>query len=367
MRDGISDQDSMLKLARGGLLSIGLLLGSLAWSTPARADEDRAAKDEAPVDENHAKARQVFRRGATYVRDNRWQEARDAFARSLALYPHSITWYNLAYCERSLGRPVRAWHGFQRALQTDGTPPPPLPKRERERALQFSDELQDEISYVVLELPGPGEVEVDGRPIRRHDDGLWLAGLDGAKPETIEESRVRVMVSRGAHSIRFRDDQREVERELVVDGAASVTLKMIPVAKPDRDAPPPPPPELIDTTPPIEAGASPKPLPLGFAIGFGTASLGSLIAGTVFGVRAINTWSDARDACPGYDVATFCPDERGSELSREARNAAQASTLALSLGAALGVGAVVLGIFSGNDNATLEAGPGSARLTIRFP
>lgn len=74
---------------------------------PALADE---AKDE---------ARAAFVLGASLVRETKWSEALAAFEKSFALVPHPVTLFNVAACERALGKYTQARRTLLRVRELD--------------------------------------------------------------------------------------------------------------------------------------------------------------------------------------------------------------------------------------------------------
>src|SRR5947207_8021484 len=66
-----------------------------------------------PEDSGVSAARDAFRQGSALARQGQWPEALTAFRRSAALKGHPITTYDIAYCERALGRYARASLHFE--------------------------------------------------------------------------------------------------------------------------------------------------------------------------------------------------------------------------------------------------------------
>src|SRR3954471_1195612 len=62
-------------------------------------------------------AREAFVQGAALARDAQWGAALASFARSARLRPHAWTTYNIAVCERALGKYVLARRSFAGALE----------------------------------------------------------------------------------------------------------------------------------------------------------------------------------------------------------------------------------------------------------
>ncbi|HWZ90898.1 MAG TPA: hypothetical protein VNW92_18680, partial [Polyangiaceae bacterium] len=90
---------------------------------------------------------------------------------------------------------------------------------------------------------------------------------------------------------------------------------------------------------------------------FVTGALGivGLGVGSYFGVRAISKNSDAESFCPRGDK---CDDQRGVDLTNQAKSAAVASNITMAIGAAFVVAGVVLYLTSEPERAArLELHP----------
>jgi tetratricopeptide (TPR) repeat protein len=98
-------------------LAVALFLG-FAAPAPAGTGDPGPSVRRGHVDASRrtAEARRLFRSGAALVREARWADALTAFERSLALRPHAVTIYNIAACERALGRYARAATLYLHAL-----------------------------------------------------------------------------------------------------------------------------------------------------------------------------------------------------------------------------------------------------------
>ena len=60
-----------------------------------------------------ATARELFRDGARLAQNEQWQEALDAYERSMALRPSHLTRYGIAVCQERLGRLVEAMENLR--------------------------------------------------------------------------------------------------------------------------------------------------------------------------------------------------------------------------------------------------------------
>src|SRR5688572_29232364 len=87
-----------------------------APTQPAPDTAEPSASDGAAEDPTLVRAREGFLLGTALAREGQWLDALAAFERSARLRAHPVTTYNLAYCERALGRYTRAQQLFNLAL-----------------------------------------------------------------------------------------------------------------------------------------------------------------------------------------------------------------------------------------------------------
>ncbi len=135
---------------------IACLVALLAVSGVAHAEPETDPKTE--------QARELFRAGSEFARDARWGEALATFERSAALRPHPGTTYNIAICQRALGRYTRAQRAFERALaqNTDSE----LAASVIEDIKGYLEEIERTLARVQIRLAPPGaSISVDGSPL----------------------------------------------------------------------------------------------------------------------------------------------------------------------------------------------------------
>lgn len=298
---------------------------------------EAASGDPAPEGETaRARARAPFREGARHAADNHWQRALTAFELALSIYPHARTWFNIAYCERSLGRSVRAWRAFHLALTRDRAHGE-LSGQERERAQRFVAEIEATLARVTISLPDRGAtVAVDGAAIARAPVGtaLWLAGADASGADAVPR-RFEILLSPGDHELTATHDDGDARLPLAVQVGSNPSLAVLRWTQ--KPAP-------VESTPPAPAPrASYDPWRLGFAVGLGAVAAGGILAGSVLTARAASTWNEAEAACPGR---VACPDDRGADLSARARREANGATVAFVGAGVASVGALLLGLLS---------------------
>jgi hypothetical protein len=178
---------------------VGSLLGVSVVSaqTPDETRTDAGRQVESAETE---RARAEFRRGAELSRAARWDEARDAFARSYSLRSHPVTTYNLAFCERALGHPALATVLFERALTessqgASGRLPEPLVGF----ATDYRDETRARLARLIVHLEGAESLAIDGIPIARVERDGAIVFVAGAGPPAAlgAESTVAVWVDPG--------------------------------------------------------------------------------------------------------------------------------------------------------------------------
>src|SRR5262245_22360993 len=63
-----------------------------------------------------SEARLLFNRGTALAKQGAWTDALEQFQHSERRRPHAVTTYDIAYCERALGRYTPAAKTFARAI-----------------------------------------------------------------------------------------------------------------------------------------------------------------------------------------------------------------------------------------------------------
>jgi tetratricopeptide (TPR) repeat protein len=112
-----------------------------------------------------ATARELFRKGVRHVQDNEWQQAIEAFERSMALRPSSLTRYSLAVAQERVGNLVESMENLRRFLREadhHSTRPYETPARD------MLAQLEARIARVKVVIPGEPrgtQVRIDGREI----------------------------------------------------------------------------------------------------------------------------------------------------------------------------------------------------------
>ncbi len=281
---------------------------------------------------NMAAAEALFNEGRKLLEAGQTAEACRKLAESQRLDPSSGTLLNLASCHEQQGKTASAWAEYLSAAR--------LAKAQGrdDRAMaaqQRADALEPQLSYLTLDAPqAPAGLEVkrNGEPVRPAELGA------------------RIPIDPGEYTLSATAPGYEPwEQTVTVDpGSDHQTVRVPPLAPAAQSADPTP-------TDPGVAGADPEPEPLprdktpdtppetdrssppiaGYVIG-GTAVVLTGV-GAVFGVKALNSYAEAEDACKSH---TDC-SETAMSLRDEAGNRALVADVGVGLGV---VGMAVGGI-----------------------
>lgn len=116
-------------------------------------------------DENVKEARALFNHGAELVANAQWSEALASFEQSAAKRPHPITTYNIAQCERALGRYTAAREHFTHAL-AEGEASGALPASLAADAHRYAQQLEQLVVHAKISVrPADAHVAVDGHAL----------------------------------------------------------------------------------------------------------------------------------------------------------------------------------------------------------
>jgi hypothetical protein len=296
------------------LVALAVVSAHVLVAAPARAGNDMAA------------AEALFHDARRLLADGKLAEACQKFAQSQELDPSSGTLLNLALCHEEQGLTASAWAEFLAAARLAKAQQ--RPDREEE-ARRRAEALAPKLSYLTITVEAP----VEGLVVRRNGEQV-PAGEIGTKlpmdPGSYEI--VATAPARAEWRLVVRLDPGGGFREIVVP---PLEAKETPNPPEERAEPPRGPDGGT-----VGAGAeeAPEPTPtLGYTlVGLGTAAL---VTGTVFGILALGSHSDAKSDCP---TLRDCSPE-----TMEARDRAgtQATIANIGIGAGLlgvGVGAVLI-------------------------
>ncbi len=179
------------------LVALGAFAVVLLLSPLARAEPKGVVVVE---DENTKNARAEFVTGADHVKNARWGEALASFERSAALRPHALTTYNIAACERALGRYTRARATLKRALDADqASGNKDLPKSFADDAKRWQIELDSLVVRVSVTLaPADATILVDGAALVKEGDHL-VAGFSTGESVKAPGTQFTMQIDPGDH------------------------------------------------------------------------------------------------------------------------------------------------------------------------
>lgn len=205
---------------RSDLLCVAVFVAAIGIGRDARADG-----------EDLQKARAEFVTATDHVKNARWGEALAAFERSAALKSHALTTYNIAACERALGRYTRARATLKRALDADAAAGNrELPKSFAVDARRWIEEMDGLVVRASVTLiPVDATLLVDGAPLAREGDTL-IAGLPSVTDAVkTPGGRFTLLVDPGDHLFavsRAGFANAVVQKHLDPGGTPSLTLDL---------------------------------------------------------------------------------------------------------------------------------------------
>jgi hypothetical protein len=323
-------------------LRSGVFLLALLGTGPATAQAPPTSSQEpAANDPRLAEARAAFREGTSLARQAQWGEALLAFERSASLRPHTFTTYNVAYCERALGRYTRARKLLAKALaENDARGGTALASDIVAEAKKYLSEIDARLARATVSVDPPdAALSVDGRPLETVDAArtppLLAAGTrDLGLGEVPSSARFELLLDPGTHVFTLTksgSDDVVVTRTFAPGATPSFELKVrsrAAVAVSDR-----PPAVASPSSIPSADVAKPNRAPAYVLLGVGAAGI---VTGSVAGILALQRKNTLDRSCG--DSKTMCPADLSSE--RDALNTwADVSTIAFSVGiVAAGVG-----------------------------
>jgi hypothetical protein len=275
-------------------------------------------------------AREAFRAGTALTRGAQWADALAAYEQSAALHAHATTSYNIAFCERALGRYTRARVAFQRTLdQNDAADAGELSPTLVAKSRGYIVELDSKVGHIQLTLSSPDvAVAVDGRPLAPFGrDGTRIAGTrDAGEAEALGRSRVEVIVDPGPHTLLLILGAKERTQAVGVGAGETVVVDVEPFG---------------DVAPP----ATPSEHYAAYASwGLGGAGL---LTGIIAGAIAIERRSELGDTCPSRSA---CPEGSQSDIALMQR-ASDISTAGFVVGGLTAALGTVLFFIPGSNDA----------------
>jgi hypothetical protein len=154
----------------------------------------------ARADDLEDPARKAFREGAALVEQSEWSSALAAFERSHAARPHALTLYNVAVCQRFLGRYTLARETLRAALARNEAHGE-MPALFVDQAHAYEAEIDQKLARVTIALtPKSARVAVEGRPLAADHAApgvarVFVAGVaDAGEPKALDLERLEVLV-----------------------------------------------------------------------------------------------------------------------------------------------------------------------------
>lgn len=281
----------------------------------------------ARADDPKAQSREEFRLGVSLVKDGRLVEARAAFEKAYAIYPHPSILLNLGIVCLRTGDYVHAEDDLSRFLVNDGGATPDEVASGR-AALA---ETRGHLGTMRLKIsPADAHVLLDGKPI---------AIVQGGTTE--------LRTTTGLHDVRVSADDYDADEEHVMvtsDKVAERDVMLAPHASSSGD--------VSSGAPGTKHGMSTQAI-LGWGlVGFAGVAI---VGGAVCGLRAISLASDYNDERPQD------PSDRSAGVTfRTAADVLFATAIVSG-----GVGAYFV-LTAPKSAATVVAGPRELQLRVAF-
>jgi len=313
---------------------VALLAGGacLLPATPARAEAGAAQK---------AAAESLFDDALKAMKNGRYADACPKLEESERIDPGIGTLLYLGECYEKTGRSASAWATFREAASSAQA------KGEADRArvaAARADRLQAGLSKLTI-VVAPEAAQLSGLRVTRDNISIESSLFGVAIP--VDPGKYRVVASAEGY------EPFQAELEIQANGDAKSV--QIPALKPAASATPGA--AAAATSTPETPGASPVTTALQSppnaasdtgshmngartaALVTGAVGIVGLGIGSYFGIRAISKNNDAETYCPRGNK---CDDQRGVDLTTQAKHAAVASDITMAIGAAFVVTGVVL-------------------------
>lgn len=202
-------------------LRIILIFIALVMVSSASARSVRAAPAAGPAvatDAGVLEARKQFVAGNDLAKASQWAQALAAFERSAELRPHALTTFNMAVCERALGRFTRARILFAQTIAAAEQDALEFPTSRLDEARGYLKSIDDELVHLEVHLdPASASLAVDSRALVVDGTATPVVATAGlGAPGTLEVAPAgtfSLVVDPGTHFFR-----------VVAKGYADVTL-----------------------------------------------------------------------------------------------------------------------------------------------
>ncbi|MGH7272619.1 MAG: hypothetical protein ACREJ3_19490 [Polyangiaceae bacterium] len=315
-----------------------LLIALPAAAQMAPTPPAAAASPPAPADDTTTgEARALFTAATGFANRGDWSQALSAFERSEELRPHALTTYNIGFCERALGRIMRARKMLHKALAENAAHGgAELPDDFAASARTYLAELENRVARAVVRVsPADAAILVDGAPLERGATGgprpvLWEDTRDPGAGEAAPAATFELELDPGTHvfaASKAGSGDHVLTRTLEAGSEVELTLTL--------PSPAPPPSALGAQAPVVSSvapppaeegghGAAPNRVPFYVAVGLGAAGLAT---GLVSGSIALAQKSKLSADCPTFT----CTGAGLTDLSR-ADTAADVATTGFIVG-----------------------------------
>ena len=303
-----------------------------------------------------AAAEALFDDGRKLMTAGKYAQACAKFEASQALDPGVGTSLNLADCYEKVGRTASAWAQFRETISAARR----AGSNERERiARERSDALEPKLSYLTI-------ITWKGQDVTVSRDGQELDGAVLSTPIPVDPGTHAIAASAPGKrawttDVTVRDNADRVSVSVPILADEPKPLE----ASAATEAPAPPPTAAEGATPRRETthgGATQRTI----GIVAGAVGVAGIATGTVFGIKAASTWSDAKSNCNPYP---YC-GANGKKLSEEAADSGTIATVAFIAGGVALAAGVVLWLAAPNDTSerglALGVGPGALDVHGRF-
>jgi hypothetical protein len=189
-------------MRRGALVSALLVLAVGPVGRTARAQDPSAPSGSSTTREDAtSRGRTAYQRGIALAHDGQWSDALASFQEAAAARDAPLIRFNVAYCERALGRYVAA----RRTLRPVLTDPAGLDSTQLEDARAYAAEFDRIVVRVSVRLdPAAASLTVDGRSLVPDDaePGAYLALGPAGDGQPLDRPSFLVLLDPGAHVFR---------------------------------------------------------------------------------------------------------------------------------------------------------------------
>lgn len=312
------------------------LLSLVAGSLSLSAASSVAVAQTSAADKAAAEA--LFDQGRKLLGDGKYAEACTRLEQSQRIDPGIGTLLYLADCYEKSGRTASAWATFRQAAseaRAQGQ------ARRAQAGTDRADLLEPKLSRLAIDV-SPDTKSIPGLAVKRGAETV-RPGLFGV-PIPVDPGQVTVEASAPGYqtwkkSVAVGDQAARVR---VTVPALSKAAAATPTEAPPAQPPPAPEPAPVPAPQPLR----PPPADTGTSgsaqrtVGLVTGGVGvvGIGIGSFFGLKAMQKNNDAKDLCP----ANRCTSQEGVTLTGDAKRAANISTVAFGVGAAVLATGVVL-------------------------